>query len=82
VGRGVGTTPGSGTGTGGTGNGGTGNGGNNNIISYYTVQGNRLIDKSTNSEVILYGVHISRPEIFDPSKTLAFNNWRDGFNFI
>jgi hypothetical protein len=44
---------------------------------FYTVQGNKLIDKSTNSEVILYGVHISRQEIFDPNKALAFNNWRD-----
>jgi hypothetical protein len=44
---------------------------------FYTVQGNRLIDKSTNNEVILYGTYISRPDIFDPNKSLAFNNWRD-----
>lgn len=42
----------------------------------YTIQGNKLIDPSDN-EIILYGVHISRPEIFDPSKNRAFNNWQD-----
>ncbi|MEM4275763.1 MAG: cellulase family glycosylhydrolase [Candidatus Nitrosocaldaceae archaeon] len=48
----------------------------------YTIDGNKLIDTSTNKEIILYGAHISRPEIFDPSKTLAYNNWRDVATYL
>jgi len=46
------------------------------------IVGNTIRDSVSGQEIILYGVHVSRPEVFEPDKGPAFHDWYRVHDFI